>query len=744
MEYISYFTRFLYRIRWYLLAGTLLVALLAYWLTRNLPKLYYVEATVYTGVVSGYSIDPNASRVDWAATQNTIDNLINIMRSESTLQNVSVRLYARNMIHGNMEQDNEYILASNYRWMYDHVKNSPQGKEILALIDKSSEDKTVENLKSFIRPTKDNYIYGLFHYNHPHYSRNALNAIKVTRRDASDLLNVSYASGDPGITYNTIQILMDEFVNEYRAIRYGETDKVIAYFKAELERIGKELRKEEDDLMNYNIDKRVINYLDETKEIAAINKEFELREQDVLFAYNSSKAMLEEIEKQLDINAKQLLNNLQFISKLKEASTLTAKISELESLSSSTASEANDDETLLPMKEKLNQSRKELSRISDYYISGKHTKEGVNKTNIVEEWLNLTLQYEKAKAELGIITQSRNDLNDKYRFYAPVGSELKRRERSINFTEQSYLSTQKSYHDALMRKKNLEMTSATIKVLNPPSFPINAEPTKRKMIVMIATLCGFLGILGIFLLIELLDRTLRDSLRGRRLTGLSILGAYPAPSQYKYRKFNKECEDMAVKHMSSSILRYFNERKEGYPYIVNFLSTETGDGKSYLAGELNKYWSELGLKVGVLSWNNPEEINADSRTYMLAKSVSDLSSVNDKDIMIIEHKYLKENNVPEELLQEANVNVLIARADRGWTETDKLVLAKAKKQVADAPMFLYLNKTRRYVLEDFTGMLPPYTFLRQQMYRLSQLALTEKMTIPRFRKSTELEEEEDE
>lgn len=36
-----------------------------------------------------------------------------------------------------------------------------------------------------------------------------------------------------------------------------------------------------------------------TKEIAAINKEFELREQNVLIAYNSAKAMLNELEKQM-------------------------------------------------------------------------------------------------------------------------------------------------------------------------------------------------------------------------------------------------------------------------------------------------------------------------------------------------------------------------------------------------------------------------------------------------------------
>ena len=126
---------------------------------------------------------------------------------------------------------------------------------------------------------------------------------------------------------------MKEFVNEYRVLRYGETDKVIEYFKSELNRIGGELARHEDDLTKYNVDNRIINYYDETKEIAAINKEFELREQDVLFAYNSSKAMVEELERQMDENTRQAITNLNLVDKLREASDLTGKITEMETVS---------------------------------------------------------------------------------------------------------------------------------------------------------------------------------------------------------------------------------------------------------------------------------------------------------------------------------------------------------------------------------------------------------------------------
>lgn len=718
MNYILYLSRFLYRIRWWLIIGTTLITLAVIYLTRNMRGNYNVEATLYTGVVSGYSIEASG-KMDWAAAQNAMDNLINIIQAESTLKRVSMRLFARVMISGNPEKDQNNITASSFRYTYDHVKNSPHGKELLALIDKSSEEKTIENLIRYEKPNKDNYIYGLFYYNHPYYSYGALKSIRVERKASSDLLKVSYSSGDPGIAYNTMSILMEEFVNEYRAIRYGETDKVIEYFRSELARIGKELRIYEDELTKYNVDKRIINYYDETKEIAAINKEFELREQDVLFAYNSSKAVLEELEKHMDSNTRQVLNSMQLVDKLNQASRLTGQITEMETISSSD----NSAERLQGYKDQLSQTRKELSEITNLYIGNKYSKEGLAKSSIVEQWLDQTLLYEKAKAELQIVTQSRNNLNERYAFFAPVGTTIKRKERVINFTEQSYLTVLRSYHEALMRKKNLEMTSATLKVLNPPAFPISAQSTNRKKIVMMACAGSFFCILAFMLLLEFIDRTLRDTMRTQRLTGSKVLGAFPAPSRRK-NNTNKACEEIATKYMSTSVLSFLTERKDDSPYIVNFLSTDKSNGKTYMIGKLEEYWTKLGLKVHVITAN--VDFDTNSRRFTLAKSISDLYCPSGEDILLVEYTNLRDSNIPAELLQEANLNLLVSSATRGWKDTDKVLLGKLKKQVGKSPYYVYLNHAGREVVEQYTGMLPPYTFLRKQLYRLSQLALTEK------------------
>lgn len=722
MNIIISLIRTLFRHRWLILAGTFLVTLFIFFYTRHMSGGYDVRATLYTGIASGYNLE-NDKRTDWSMVQNSMDNLISIIQAESTLKKVSLRLFARVLINGNLEKDQNGISAHSYQYTFNHLNNSPYGKEILSLIDKSSEDKTVANLENYIRPDINNYVYGLFYFNHPYYGSSVLKKIQVQRRLSSDLLDISYSSSDPGIAYNTVSILMDEFVNEYRRIRYGETDKVIDYFKGELERIGKQLRSEEDDLTDYNVDKRIINYLDETKEIASIAREYELREQDALFAFNSSKAMLEELEKHMDNNAKQVIKNLQFVDKLREASSITGKISEVEAVSTS---ENHNNEELQANKKRLVEVREELNKLTDSYVGSKYTKEGVGRTDIISQWLDQTLLYEKAKAELKVVQQAREDLNGRYVFYAPVGTTIKRKERSISFVEKNYLTMLQSYNEALLRKKNLEMTSATLKVLNAPIYPISSNPTNRKQIVIATCVGSFLLIITFLILIELIDRTLRDATRAKKVTGFNVIGSIPNTSAIQYGGLINTYITEATKELSNSVLCYLNERKTCGMFVVNLISTTKDAGKSEVGKLLYEYWEQRGLKVEFISYK--KDFNTDSPSYILAKSIGDFYIPRGEDILIVEYPPLDNSNIPNELLRNANINLLVAPADIGWKNTDTQFSQQLKSQIGDStPLLMCLTQAKREAVEDFTGLLPPYTLFRRITYRLSQLSLTEKI-----------------
>ena len=279
-----YTARFLYRIKWWLILCPLLVALLVYLKMGTKPRNYKSTTTIYTGIVSGYDITTTeGSRQDWNVINNAMDNLINIILSQSTLKNVSLRLYAQGLTHLDPDNDNQYLSARTSRYLLS--KTPP---DVMELVDHTSEKNTYENLRKYEEIDHNNHVYGMFHWSPPYYSYQALSQIKVKRLANSDMLEISYENDDPYIVYNTLIILNDEFVKQYRDLRFGETNNVIAYFESELERVGNNLRNLEDSLRDYNVQHRVINYDEQTKHSAALSRDYELRSEEILLNFESA------------------------------------------------------------------------------------------------------------------------------------------------------------------------------------------------------------------------------------------------------------------------------------------------------------------------------------------------------------------------------------------------------------------------------------------------------------------------
>ena len=158
--------------------------------------------------------------------------------------------------------------------------------------------------------------------------------------------------------------------------------------------------------------------------------------------------------------------------------------------------------------------------------SYKESKEGVAVDGLVDEWLKQTIAKTKAKAELDVLEQRKKVYNEQYKIYSPIGTQLDRQQREIKILEQSYLQMLHALNMAKMKQKDIQLTSATLRMISEPTFPIMSDKSKRMLLVIGAFMGSLLLIIGFNLLIELLDRTLRDADRAKRLTGLPVLAAF--------------------------------------------------------------------------------------------------------------------------------------------------------------------------------------------------------------------------
>lgn len=270
------------------------------------------------------------------------------------------------------------------------------------------------------------------------------------------------------------------------------------------------------------------------------------------------------------------------------------------------------------------------------------------------------------------------------------------------------------------------MSSATLKIINPPVLPLSPEPSKRKLMVVTAFLGTLFFILGFFILLELLDRTLRDKIRTERITGGRVLGAFPGAGTLRARRYTRTYQQAAARYLSNAVLNYFRPES---PNVINVLSTEPGDGKSLITEQLAAHMRETGLAVRVVSWNR--DFNPDSKEFLLAHRLGDFARdrsgdtpLADADVVLVEYPPLARCSVPKELLRSAALNLMVVRANRVWKDTDQTLFDKTVALSDETPVMLYLNKARREVVETFTGLLPPYSRLRKLGYRFYQFGFT--------------------
>ena len=488
-------------------------------------------------------------------------------------------------------------------------------------------------------------------------------------------------------------------------------------------RLYKILTGAEDDLIRYNVSKRIINYGEQTKVVAGMDADQQISDNTQLMNYTTAKSLMDYLERQLGDRAKIIRANRDFTDQITDISRIQSRISNLRLMNSEGGENNIESQLELAKAEKMLQDRtaqmKELTR--DIEAGSYSTETGVKANDMIQRWLDQVLLLEKTKAEMSAQDIMRSKLDKQILYYAPIGATLSRKDRHISFIEGNYMEMLRALNSARLRQRNLQMTTAKLRVLNPPMFPMNAQPTNRMMILLGAFLLTFALTALYFFIIELLDRTLRDRMRSERITKVPVMGCFPKESTLRYRRFNKTIADMALRQLSKSLLPHF---KEGQQNVLNLISTDAGNGKSYIAQELENYWISIGLQVRRLTYD--EDYLAEDSRFIMAKDIKDICpDILPNEIAIIEYPNLDDNSVPPALLNMGTINLLVTRANRTWKDVDQKALKELQSQLEDQnTLFMYLTEAQRYAVEEFVGQLPPYTKFNNFVYRISQMGLT--------------------
>lgn len=670
-----------------LLLCSLALACVVFVFTRNLPQTFEAKTEIYTGIASGPSVEAiGSSRIDYMTTSNEFDNLIYIIKSEKTLGEVGEILLTKHLMMLS-DEDIENTLSDD---LIEFLQNTLPQAARDTLIVPGSETMTLRNIQKL----HSNYIKSwtarnLFNNPTSPYSYSTLNQLSVRRISNSDLIVIHYSWRDPYVCKQTLEILNTVFAKELLEIKIGQSRALVTYFSDQVEEARMDLMTAEENLKNFRIENSVINYDQQTRNIAGMQSQLEAQYQEELRAKAAAESRVKQLESSLELNKKMLEFNDDLLEKRKRLVTLTTEIANLEVYA------PNDTEQLQKLKDQARILEIELSNNLGQRFQYSKTKEGVNTRAIIQQWLEATLELDAIKARLSVLANRSNYVQDAYSQFSPLGSELGRLERAVGIAEKKYLELNHSLNMALTRQQSESISTGGIVVTVPPKLPATPIKSKEFLLILLAAVVGFIVPLALLVVIEFLDTTVRTPIRGEELTGLKLLGAYPdltPKSEFK----NVDMEWLKQKSIGHIVqnLRLEERKLKGmekkYKTILLF-STRDNEGKDLIGNLIANELSILDKKVMLIRPSNKSEEHVvsteyDEYSYRYDNSFLKVSSIDqflpgevqkeNYDYVLVEIKGVIRDQYPIELIEKFDMAICIVSANRSWNKADRFALAE--------------------------------------------------------------------
>lgn len=661
----------------YLLILPIIAGTFTFFLTRKLPAQYEAETSIYTGITSNTGLDVTAIRVDKLVTQNEYNNVLTILKSESLMEEISLRLLAQHLMLAKPQKEIISEVAFN-----DLQKNVPDKVKILVV--KGDYERTYQNLKNFVNPDSKNYLYSILNYDHPYYSIKALSTIKVEQINSSDMIQLSYVSEDAGICCNTLKIIAKAFISKYGELKRKQKNSTVRYFQGKLDEVSRKLKNSEDSLLQFNTSNNIINYYEQTKQITTQNEEIELRLQDVKMKNEGSKAVLKKLENEIRKRFAINLRNEEILDVRGQLVSCNTQIAQTEVRNNDNSLNVG----LNSLYKKRNSLEKKLENCIDSIYKFESNSEGIESRNLLGSWLDAVKDFEASSAMLRSMQVRQVEFLSQFKRYAPLGSTTKRIEREINVYEGEYLEILNNHNAALRNEQNADMIS-NMRIIDDAQYPINSIPSKKKLYILISIIFALIFfILGVFF-VEMMDHRIKTPSMIASLTGIEFLGAFCSTDNKKIPNTELILHKAVVYILEKIRLLSANGKK---PFIIQILSVWDGVGKTATGIILQQELEKRGFRVGLYNFmsavsatKNDENTQELLNRFYKSNYYSELFKVEDQHsdyiITVIPSVYRGiENPI---LIKDADLNFVVYNANLIWSKADSFHTDKIKQLVGN-------------------------------------------------------------
>ncbi|MCT4644854.1 MAG: hypothetical protein N4A74_07710, partial [Carboxylicivirga sp.] len=434
--------------------------------------------------------------------------------------------------------------------------------------------------------------------------------------------------------------------------------------------------------------------------ISSQQEKIEIKLQDIVMEFEAAEAILARLEDETQSRYNINLKNKEIIELRELLIVVNQDIASLEirtNLSEELSAQKTD---LLSNKIELeNQLRHKLDSLYFY----ERRSDGIAIDHLLDNWLQTVINYESAKARLLAMETKRKEFEKLFNQFAPLGASLKRIEREIEVKEQSYLEILHHLGLARLKQQNEELM-ANMKVLDKPFLPIDAEPTKRKLLVLVMAVFTFLfTLLGIFG-IELLDNTIKTPSRFEKLNVYPLAGVLPRQTKQKQDwdlLFGKGLKTL-IDRINSKVITSDSDE----PLIVQIFSHQEKEGKSYAIDQLSKALLEFNHKLISLSFGD-QEGQLPKEKLLASDYRTIIDGFENYDLVLVEVPALADQQFFSNpvLLQSAQLNYVVVEASRNWSKADDFIRKQFEEQTQIKASAI-LNHTLAENMEELIGEIP--------------------------------------
>lgn len=670
----------------------------AFYVTRNEPKVYLSQATLYTGLVSRYSLlsDRQSGFSDRSAS--AFDNILTTLNSRETLLQIGINLLTD---HLRLREPDTLVLA---RAGFDRLHEAiPPGWENLFFIaaDSALLHRTVDSLAK--TPT-DNPIKTLLLKSDSYYSIQQLaeNIKGEPRKNTNDVLLMEYESDDPAVAQRTLHYAIENLNKRYSTLKTSETNSVIGYYEAKLEKAKAKLAQAEADLRAFSGRHQVLDYDEEARNVAASREALISEYNQELMRKNAAKASLDALNNRMSQQGNIRAANSDLTEKQKKLAEAENKLANARAYGQSKA-------VISQLQANVNQASEELKSSAQKYDAAANSADAIPTQTMANDRLAKALEYEESSARLELYQKRIDDYQAKTNEYGPLGSQLRQLNRNLAIAEKEYFDLIQSVDQSKTRRQDVAI-GGTLEVLDAPNFPLAPLASKRWQLVAIGLGVGIFIALLLTALRFWLDKRIQSPEQAEAMIGLPVAAIFPTVKKpLVFTKASRAAHTMFEQLFNAINVEVTQNTTKPYPPVITVFSIRSKQGKSWVANGLIQLYNNADQQVaycyprvtgreqreqhnGVTYFPytvRPDFMNVTGIDYLIDYDQGLDTSKFDR--IILELPALINHQIPVYLLKNSALSLLVIDANSPWVRTEKQLLTMYVR-VTNQPILTVLNR----------------------------------------------------